>query len=105
MYGSEATATQRGASYPALTTNGCATRSIGGRRVESAADARRILRAYEEGKEMTLTTMRERAEVQLSGAVEERVRLRRRGAMRGTPFAAAGPRMSVVRRPTRRGMF
>ena len=70
--------------------------SIDGRTVDSAADARRILRSYEEGEEMTLTIMRERAEMQLSGAVQERVRLRRRGAMRGAPFAPAGPQLAFL---------
>ena len=79
--------------------------SIDGRTVDSAADARRILRSYEEGEEMTLTIMREQAEMQLSGAVEDRVRLRRRGAMRGAPIGPAGRSVSAVRGPTRRGMF
>ncbi|MDE2772689.1 MAG: PDZ domain-containing protein [Gemmatimonadota bacterium] len=56
--------------------------SIDGRAVDSAGDARRILRSYEEGEEMTLTILRERAEMQVSGAVEDRVRPRRRGARR-----------------------
>ena len=54
--------------------------SIDGRAVDSAGDARRILRSYEGGEEMTLTILRERAEMQVSGAVEDRVRPRRRGA-------------------------
>lgn len=56
--------------------------SIDGRAVDSAGDARRILRSYEGGEEMTLTILRERAEMQVSGAVEDRVRPRRRGARR-----------------------
>ena len=56
--------------------------SIDGRAVDSAGDARRILRSYEGGEEMTLTILRERAEMQVSGIVEDRTRPRRRGARR-----------------------
>ena len=79
--------------------------SIDGRAVDSAGDARRILRSYEEGEEMTLTILRDRAEMQVSGAVEDRARLRRRGAVRGAPFGPAGRRTSAGPGPTRRGMF
>lgn len=77
--------------------------AIDGRAIDSAGDVRRILRSYEEGEAMTLTIMRDGGEMQVSGAVEDQARVRRRGAVRGAPVGPAGRRISVGRGTPGRG--
>ncbi len=72
--------------------------AIDGRTIDSAGDVRRILRSYEEGEAVTLTLMRDRSEVQVSGAVEDQARVRRGGVGRGAPMGPAGRRISAARR-------
>ena len=79
--------------------------AIDGRTIDSAGDVRRILRSYEEGEAMTLTIMRDGAEMQVSGSVEDQARLRRGGAVRGAPVGLPGRRTSVRRTAPRRGVF
>lgn len=78
--------------------------AIDGRTIDSAGDVRRILRSYEEGEAMTLTIMRDGGEMQVSGAVEDQARLRRRGAVRGAPVGPVGRRISVGRGAPGRGV-
>lgn len=79
--------------------------AIDGRTIDSAGDVRRILRSYEEGEAMTLTVMRDGAEMQVSGTVEDQARPRRGGVVRGAPAGPVGWRMSVRRNAPRRGVF
>ena len=72
--------------------------AIDGRTIDSAGDVRRILRSYEEGEAVTLTIMRDRAEMQVGGSVEDQARLRRGGVVRGAPVGPAGRRISAARR-------
>ncbi len=72
--------------------------AIDGRTIDSAGDVRRILRSYEEGETVTLTIMRDRAEMQVGGSVDDQARLRRGGVGRGAPVGPAGRRISAARR-------
>ncbi len=78
--------------------------AIDGRTIDSAGDVRRILRSYEEGEAMTLTIMRDGGEMQVSGAVEDQARLRRRGAVGRAPVGPVGRRISVGRGAPGRGV-
>ena len=76
--------------------------AIDGRAVDSAGDVRRILRSYEEGEAMTLTVMRDRARMEVSGEVEDQVRPRRGGVARGAPVGPSGRGISAARGDLRR---
>ncbi len=79
--------------------------AIDGRVVDSAADARRILRSYDEGETATLEVVRDGERIEVSGEIEDRVRPRRRGAgVRGAPNGPPARGISV-RRGGPRGAF